>query len=370
MPERGPRVVLLSLDGFNHGAVSRGLTPRLWALRERGGWAPEGGRCDLPAVTYVSHATLATGVYPRRHGLTSNLAASPRPGVVPGWAGASRVQTPTIFAALHEAGLHAAAICGDQYLIGIMGARSAGRVWPVNGLLPEGTATCPAGYATNEAVREPLLAALADRETSFVFGHLNETDTWGHRFGPDHPETRRAYTAADALVGEVSEQLEEDWDRLVWIILSDHGMEPVLHERPIDLLAHGPVRAAFADVVPDGGAALARVRAGVSVVAAGSALWDVAGVSAWCELRPGVLLIAGDPGTRFVSGPSKRLLGVHGGPGTTTTLALVAGGHPAVRQIAAAITAYPPHLADWAPTIAGVLGVPFPSAEGRNLLAR
>lgn len=368
MSEQGPRVVLLSLDGFNHGALSRALTPRLWALRERGGWAPEGGRCDLPSVTYVSHATLATGVYPRTHGLTSNLAAAPRPGVVPGWAGESRVRTPTLFKALHEAGLRSAAICGDQHLVGIMGAGSAAVVWPANGVLPDETRTCPSGYATNDAVREPLLSAIADRDLPFVFGHLNETDTWGHRLGPDHPDTRQAYSAADALVGEVSDHLEEDWHRLVLIVLSDHGMEPVLQERPIDLLAHPAVRAAFADVVADGGSALARVRDGVSVVAAGSTLWDVAGISAWCELRPGVLLIAGDPGVRFVSGPSKHVRGVHGGPGATSTLALVAGGHPAARRIAATIAAYPPHLADWAPTIAALLGISFPSAEGRSLL--
>ena len=87
-----------------------------------------------------------------------------------------------------------------------------------------------------------------------------------------------------------------------------------------------------------------------------------------------MLLIAGDPGIRFVAGPAsdkvKYLRGVHGGPGSTATLALVAGGHPAVARIARAIAAQPPHLAEWAPTIAALLSVPLPSAEGRNLLTR
>lgn len=368
MRDPGPRVILLSLDGFNHGAVSWELTPRLWALRAQGGWAPEGGCCDLPAVTYVSHASLATGTPPAAHGLTSNLAASPKPGTVPGWAGEARVRTPTLFDALREAGLRAAAICGDQHLIGIMRAHQADIVWPSGGLLPEGTPTCPSGYALNAAVRMPLLEAVADRDLRFVFGHLNETDTWGHRFGPDHAETRRAYAAADAIVGEISDRLRPEWPRVVLIVLSDHGMEQVSAEQPVDLLADASVRAAFAAVVADGGSALARVRDGVSVVAAGSALWNVPGVSAWCELRPGVLLIAGEPGVRFAAGPAKGVRGVHGGPGSTTTLALVAGGHPAVRRLAAAIARRPPHLIDWAPTITALLGVPFPTAQGRNLL--
>lgn len=363
-----PRVVLLSLDGFNHGAVSRSLTPCLWALRASGAMAPEGGRCDLPAVTYVSHATLATGAFPATHGLTSNLAAAPRPGVCPGWAGEARVRTPTLFDALAGAGLRAAAICGDQHLVGVMGAGRADRVWPTDGILTEATPVCPSGYALNDAVRTPLLAAVSDSGLPFLFAHLNETDTWGHRLGPDHPDTRRAYTAADAIVGEVRDRLCDEWERVVLIVLSDHGMESAQGQHPVDLLASAAVRAAVDDIVADGGAALARVRPRVSVAAAGAALGNVPGVSGSRELRPGVLLVAGDSGVRFTSGAAKSVRGVHGGPGSTTTLALVAGGHPAVRRLATAIAARPPHLADWAPTITALLGVPFPTAEGRNLL--
>jgi len=361
-------VVLLSLDGFNHGAVSRELTPRLWELRGGGGMAPEGGYCDIPAVTYVSHATLVTGTSPATHGLTSNLAASPVPGICPGWAGEAHVRTPTLFDAFASVGLRTAAICGDQNLVRVMGTAGADFVWPAAGSLPGGTPTCVAGYATNDAVRLPLFAALSDGGLRFVFAHLNETDTWGHRFGPDHPETRRAYAAADAIVGEVVDRLLPQWERTALIILSDHGMEEARRSSPVDLLAVPAVQAAIDGVLADGGSALARVRAGVSVVAAGAALRSVAGVSGWREMRPGVLLVASEPGVRFVSGPAKSVRGVHGGPGSTTTLAMVAGGHPSVRCLAAAVASRPPHLADWAPTIAALFGIPFPSAEGRNLL--
>jgi hypothetical protein len=368
MRDPGARVILLSLDGFNHTSVSPEITPHLWRLRASGGWAPDGGRCDVPAVTYVSHATLATGTIPATHGLTSNLAAAPKPGIVPGWAGEARVRVPTLFELLRDDGLRMAAICGDQHLIRIMVAQRADRVWPPGGVLPQDTPLCPSGYALNEATRAPLLEAIADGEISFVFGHLNETDTWGHRLGPNHPDTLRSFTAADAIVGEVAERLQPDWPRLVLIVLSDHGMEAVNGEGAVDLLAHDDVRALIVDVVADGGAALARLRDGVSVEAGGATLGSVPGVGAWRELRPGVLLIAGTPGVRFGSASSKGTRGIHGGPGTTTTLALVAGGHPAVHRIGAAIADRPPHLADWAPTIAAILSVPFPSAEGRNLL--
>ena len=177
-----------------------------------------------------------------------------------------------------------------------------------------------------------------------------------------------AYAAADALVGEVVDRLLPDWKRTVLIVLSDHGMEEARRSYPVDLLAAPAVQAAIDGVLADGGSALARVRAGASVAAAGAALRSVAGVSGWREMRPGVLLVAGEPGVRFAAKSAKSVLGVHGGPGSTTTLALVAGGHPSVRGLAAAVAARPPHLADWAPTIAALFGIPFPSAEGRNLL--
>ena len=367
MTDPTPRVVLLSLDAIGHTIISPEKTPRLWALREEGGWAPGGGRCDVPAVTYVCHATLATGTAPTAHGITSNRAVSPIPGTIPGWAGQSQVQTPTLFDALRDAGLRSAAVCGDQFLVQIMGAKAADNVWPPGGVVPEGTATCPAGYALNDAVREPLLEAVADRNLPFLFAHLNESDTWSHLYGPDHLEAIASYMAADALVGEIVDGLRRDWERLALVVVSDHGMESVRTLAPIDLLASEAVRASISEVVNEGGVAWARVRDGVTAANAGVAVLNVGGVTTWRETSPGVLLIEGEPGAVFASGATKHQHGVHGGAGTTITIAIVAGGHPAVKRIVSAIEERPPHLADWAPTIAAILGVEFPTAEGRNL---
>jgi arylsulfatase A-like enzyme len=367
MTERSLRVVLISLDGFNHAAVSPETTPRLWALATSGGRAPTGGRCDVPSVTYVCHATLLTGTTPATHGIISNHAASPRPGIVPGWAGEARTRTPSLFQALREAGVRAAAVCGDQHLIGITGAAAADSVWPPQGILPEGTPMCASGYATNDAARAPFLAAVADRGLPFLFAHLNETDTWGHRFGPDHEETLRAYAAADALVGEAIDTLTPDWERTVMIVLSDHGMEATRPGEPVSLRDSSAVRATVSAVIDDGGSALVKIRDDVAAADAGAALLSVPGVASWREIRPGVLLVAGERGVRFGTGCGKSLRGVHGGPGSTVTTAIVGGGHSAVPRLAAAIAARPPHLADWAPTIAALLDVSFPSAKGVNL---
>ena len=363
------RVVLLSLDGVNHASVTPEIMPRLWALGQTGGRAPDGGRCDLPSVTYPGHATLLTGRLPHHHGVRTNLAGAPRPGVCPGWAGQPRVTTPTIFDLCHAAGLRTAAVLGDHKLFPIIGAEVADHVWPANGAVPPGTATDPHGYPIQMAVRPHLLAAIADRTIPFVFGHLNETDTWGHRLGPDHPETLSSYTMTDAIVGEVIDALADGWPRTVVIVLSDHGMEPTRNGASIDLRDSVPGRDHVAEVVDEGGAALVRLKLGVDQAAAGTALTGVRGVVGWSALAPDVLLLEAEPGGLFASGFTKSLRGVHGGPGATRTVAVVGGGHPEIPSIAAAMQSRPPHLSDWGPTIAALLGLDLPDPDGRRLIA-
>ena len=59
--------------------------------------------------------------------------------------------------------------------------------------------------------------------------------------------------------------------------------------------------------------------------------------------------------------------GYHGGPATARTVALVGGGHPHVPAIARTLARRRPHLADWAPTIAGVLGLELSPTDGVSL---
>ncbi len=74
------------------------------------------------------------------------------------------------------------------------------------------------------------------------------------------------------------------------------------------------------------------------------------------EAEEDLLVIGALPGYRYATQGSMGR-GFHGGPSTASTLAIVAGGHPAVGALAERIRCTPPHLADWAGVIAGVLGV-------------
>ena len=62
-----------------------------------------------------------------------------------------------------------------------------------------------------------------------------------------------------------------------------------------------------------------------------------------------------------------RLAGFHGGPATARTVAVVGGGHPCVPAIARTLTRRRPHLADWAPTVASILGLDLAPTDGHSL---
>jgi hypothetical protein len=94
----------------------------------------------------------------------------------------------------------------------------------------------------------------------------------------------------------------------------------------------------------------------------------VEGVAAWRWRDPNILLLLAETGRVFAA-PHIHLGGVHGSISTTRTLAIVGGGHPDVPVVARAISVRPPQLKDWAPTIAAVLDLDLPDAEGRNLAA-
>jgi arylsulfatase A-like enzyme len=357
------RVVLLGIDGCPLRLISPSVTPCLWGFRQTGALTLE-GRAPLPSSTYPCFGALLTGCAPDRH--TVRTTAS-HPGAVPGWAGGATVAVPTLLDACRAGGLGAAAVLGDHLLLAVLRAETACRHWPPGGRVPSGTPCDAHGYPTNEAVRPHLLEAAADLRCALLFGQLNEGDTLGHDLGPDDPATCACYARADAIVGEVLEALRPRWTDTVVIVVSDHGMEARTEHPPIDLLSMPKISALVLDAVGDGGAAVVRLRDGVTPQDAGRALLEVPGIAGWSGGGDGTIVAEAHGGWIFRA-PRLPARGYHGGPATARTFAAVTGGHPAVAAIARAVAGRPPHLVDWAPTIAHVLDLDLSAVDGQSLL--
>jgi len=351
------RVLFLIVDALPPRHVDDATTPTLAALAREGASAV--GRAVMTSATYPNHATLVTGVRPEIHGLTGNFvfrggaivtAESQGPGV------------PTLFDGAAEAGIACAAVFGDQHLVAVTAADRAGTHWPSEGIIPDGAVPTSDGYIADVSTVEALCDVLAG-DADLVVAQLNDPDTAGHEFGPDASDAAEVYRRTDAWLAVVLSALQSRWNETFLAVVSDHDQVTVTEHECVDLWS--PMRALGLDltILPEGDAA---VVIGEDP-SAGRWLDDISGVDAHQPWYDDSRLAWTTPGKVFGWGEC-QLHGIHGGPRTQTTVAVVSGGHPAVRVAAESLAVRRPHAEDWAPTLAAVLGLDLPASTGRSLL--
>jgi predicted AlkP superfamily pyrophosphatase or phosphodiesterase len=243
-------VVLISIDGFPAYLWHDSAIP-LPNLRKlaASGVAAKAMSIVNPTITWPNHTTLVTGVTPQRHGVLYNAWVG-RDG--PGhpikrdqWVDRDRlVRVPTVYDAAHAAGLTTA----ESDWVAITRAPTINWSFaelpdPENPLVKEMVA---AGVATREEV-----AAAANgkrnivwrdemwlRAGRFVFErhrpnllllHFLNTDSSHHRYGPGSLAGTSALALADRLVGEMLRAIDASGvrDRTTVMIVSDHGFKKV-----------------------------------------------------------------------------------------------------------------------------------------------
>jgi Type I phosphodiesterase / nucleotide pyrophosphatase len=336
------RVVFVVIDALPNQWVGPVWTPHLWRLVTGGGWNPDGGRAVLSTATYPNHATFATGREPFEHGIFVNRVWDGEQFV-----GAHRIGPAgdTIFAAARRHDVASAVVVGDHKLIGVMGATSADRHWPLDGRRPD-VALDEFRYAADSAVLDAIDSIdLVDTELAFV--HFNGPDTACHMFGPHAPETGERIRTTDAAFGGLLDRLAPQWDDTVVMVVSDHDQETVTRHG-IDLPAALERRGLPGIVENDGTAALVLDGPPVEM------LLDLEEIAGARILDPRHTLVWGPPGHVFGLWLDE-LAGSHGSPRCATQVAVVGGGHLVVSDLAAVVAATRPDATWWAQAIAGLL---------------
>jgi type I phosphodiesterase/nucleotide pyrophosphatase len=270
--------------------------------------------------------------------------------------------TPTIFDTLKAAGRTSSCVVGDHHLIGAMAAMRADHHWPPNGERPSNGPYDVLGYVADDVTVLRIVEAIENRP-DFLFAHLNEPDTAGHVFGPDRERAIEVYSATDRRVAAIVAALEPAWADTVLIVVSDHDMEAAVDPDPVDLVALAAAAGCPATAVHEGsGAALVH---GDRFDA--DWLQHSDGVESWRELHPGLVVLNAAEGRWFGAIPIRGLRGVHGGERTRAQLAVVAGGHSAVRAIGDTLRRRRPNAFDWPTTAAALLGAELEHATGVDL---
>jgi hypothetical protein len=346
-----PRLLLLVLDAFSPKYCTRAIAPHLVRAGEEGAWARGGGRAVLPSVTYPNHASLVTGRAPADHGIfaTNTFTGDGiRPARDVGARGASFLD------AARAAGLRTAVVVGDANILGVVGASRCDAHWPPGGMLPPGTPLVR-GYAANAVTFGALLETL-DQGADVVLCQLDNTDGFSHEYGPDSSEAVAAHAEADGLVGTLLDGLRRDarWPETIVALISDHTQfARDLDAPPIDVVGALLGAGIEAEVIPDGSAVLVRAR---DIDGARRAVGALDGVVEAVPFAPGILYGHARPGRAFKAAkPLPR--GIHGCPGTATTLCMATGGHPGLAALRAAFAAGVPTSATLGRLLTSAIGL-------------
>ena len=106
---------MISIDGLKPEYITQAdahgmKIPYLRTLVRNGTYA-EGVVGIWPTITYPSHTTLITGVWPAEHGIYNNVEFDPEQQFGGAWNWyAAQIHVPTLWQAAHQAGLRTASV--------------------------------------------------------------------------------------------------------------------------------------------------------------------------------------------------------------------------------------------------------------------
>ena len=234
-PARPPSALLLliSIDGFRWDYLQKYPAPTLKALAA-GGVHAQRMTPSFPSKTFPNHYTLVTGLHPEHHGIVSNyffdpaLNASfnknlPADNADPRW----WQQGEPVWITAEKQGVRTACYMWPGDETEIHGARP-GLVQPYDGRIP--TSQRVAGvlrWLDLPAAQRPRFCAL----------YIEVVDHFGHKAGPDAPETAAAVKEADDAIARLLAGLAERGlrDTTDLVIVSDHGMSEQSADRAVIL---------------------------------------------------------------------------------------------------------------------------------------
>jgi predicted AlkP superfamily phosphohydrolase/phosphomutase len=419
--ERGVPVVLLSIDGLKPDYILEAdkhqlKIPNFRRMLAEGAYA---GAVTgvLPTNTYPSHTTMVTGVSPSRHGILNNSPFDPFGKNLGGWMWyAEDIKSLTLWEAVGRAGGVTSSV-DWPVTVGAPIAHNIVQIWRATtdddrkllralstpGLLTDAERTLgsyPAGYIyTIEAdTRRAAFNAwmIEHKQPRFHTGYFSVLDEVEHDHGPYTREAFDTIEAIDRMVGTVWQAAVRTDPRSILCVVSDHGFaryDKAVHINTalrdaglIELDAQGKLKswraigwgsgavmlsdpndsearaiafAALRKLAADPANGIARIIDGAEAKRMGG-FPDAAFV---VFVKPGWTVGGGFEGATLRSTPGG---GTHGlwrdFPEMDASFFITGTGIPHAK-IADRID-----MRDIAPTLAHLLGVSLPGAEGKNLL--
>lgn len=277
-----PSVLMISVDGMRPDYVTHAEEHhlKLPVLRSflRSGTYADGVTGVFPTVTYPSHTTLVTGVWPAQHGIVNNTRFDPERKMDGAWFWyEDLIKVPTLWSGAHAAGLSTASIGwpvttdardidtlipeywrasvslptnpDDRHLMNAL-SRPDGeldRIAARTGVAyMQGNETSAAG---DEIKTVYALDILKQHKPKFMTLHLSSLDEEEHLHGPFSDEANADLEQIDSMIGRLIQQERANDPNAVIVIVSDHGFADI--DKMVNLGA-AFVEAGLNTLSPDG----------------------------------------------------------------------------------------------------------------------
>lgn len=411
-------VILVSIDGFRPDFYldKTWPTPNLQELVNIGSHA-KGVRCIFPSVTYPSHTTLITGTFPNKHGITYNTMPDDEHKYV--WTTESKkIKAETLWQSVRKSGLKSASVSWP-ISVGAEIDYNLPEIWSSKNMADRKSAIAefatPKGlleemekFAIGDVPMEDLnLSSLAmdennSRMAAYIFQkykpallsiHIAGVDGAEHKYGRSGIEVSKAVASADHAVMNLVNAIEKAGlkDSTTIIITGDHGFvdiekslspnvwltalgidSKVGKEEPVAKFQSAGGSAFFQLKNPNDGATLKKVRAKMASLP--NEIQQMYRIVERAELDK----IGADPHASFAlaaangvyiqDGNSGPLVGVKKGgahgyfpdSNEIRTGFIIAGAGVKTGVVMDSI-----NLEDVAPTVAKLLGLALPNADGK-----
>ena len=412
-------MIVISIDGmrpeYHRTPDAYGLQiPHLRRLTAEGASA-EGLESVWPTVTYPAHTTMVTGVRPARHGIATNTPFDPEGKSHGGWRWyADEIRARTLWDATRDAGLTSGAIYWpvsvgaaidwnfpqiwrsktdfDDPLLRALATAALARELEAAG------AKLPAEHRSDDERARAAAWLVRTKRPHLTLAYLTDLDSAQHESGPFSPHALATLERIDAGVGAIVDAARAAGTHAMttFIVLSDHGFLAVARTiRPYVLFAkEGLLDLAGTSVTGWRAAALvaggacgvvladesSALRARVADVLARLAADATLGIRKVYDAEENAALggfagcafaLEAETGFEFSSsadgpavGPTDHA-GTHGyAPGRSELrAALLLAGRGVKRGASLGV----PRMVDVAPTVARLLGLSLPGAEGTPL---
>lgn len=422
-------VLMISIDGMHPSYVLEadrlGLRiPNLRRLLSTGTHA-SGVQGVVPTVTYPSHTTLVTGVSPARHGVTANTTFDPLGKNAAGWYWyAEDVKVPTLWdaataARMTTANVHWPVTVGANitwnipqvWRTGEQDDRKLVRALTTPGVLEPLEKALHEPYAdgNDETIegdkRRARFAAqlLRDKHPALTLAYFTALDHVEHASGPYSKAALETLEQIDALAGELFRAAWKEYGgKMAVVVVSDHGFLPVARQVNLSIALR---RAGLLTFVSEDSAKPVDWKAAVwaSGGSAGIVLRDDKDKAARDKVGALLRTLAADTANGIANVIDASELHDRGGfssaafmvnlregftmgtnvKGPLVSMAVIRGMHgflPDDHRLDASFFIAGPGIAhgrdlgridqrDVAPTVARLLGLALPMAEGRDVLS-